>query len=223
MVQEKRHAFDVRVGWIVLFWGALWGVAEATLGFVLHAAAAAMPGIQGFVMFPIAFCLMAGAVSTSARPGSAFAAACVAAAVKLTDFLVPGAMPLRVLNPAAAILMEGLAVWGVMAWMKRRGTAPDIRHALVASLLWRALFLGDQGVLAGLAIPAGLATNGLAASLRFLLLEGAVNALLIGLWLAVSRHFVPKRAAEGARFVPAMPVMSVMLFVLAVAVQRLLG
>ena len=184
---KKKNAIPTgsRWIWIVLFWGALWGLAEATLGFVLHAAAAAIPGIQGFVMFPIAFVLMERAVAASGKPWAAFAASWIAAGVKMADFLIPGAVPLRVLNPALALLLEGFVVWGVLAWCGRSGVRVNGWHALAASLLWRGLFLGDQGVLALCAIPAGLVTNGWEPALRFLLLEGAVNALLIWGWLAL--------------------------------------
>ncbi len=187
MEQGNTKVPGQRLLWVILFWGSLWGLAEATLGFVLHAAAAAVPGLQGFVMFPIAFVLMERAVAASGRPWAAFAASWVAAAVKLADLLLPGAVPLRVLNPAAALLMEGAAVWVALAWCASRQVRVSGWHALLASLLWRTFFLGDQVVLASLSIPAGLVTNGWKPALEFLLVEGAANALLI-MALYAARH-----------------------------------
>ena len=41
-----------------------------------------------------------------------------------------------------------------------------------------------------LAIPAGLVTNGWMPALQFLLVEGAVNAVLIAGWLAVASRWI---------------------------------
>jgi hypothetical protein len=103
----------------VLFWGAVWGFVEATLGFVLHKAAIAIPGLPGFVMFPIACIWMDRVITVTRKPAAAFGAACVAAGIKLLDFVLPGAIPLRILNPAASLLLEGLVVWGL--WHGRGG------------------------------------------------------------------------------------------------------
>ena len=42
----------------VLFWGAMWGIGEATIGNLIHLGSIALPGLPGFVMFPVAFYFM---------------------------------------------------------------------------------------------------------------------------------------------------------------------
>ena len=44
--------------WLILFWGSMWGLTEATAGFFLHLWAVVLPGLPGFLMFPIAFYFM---------------------------------------------------------------------------------------------------------------------------------------------------------------------
>lgn len=183
----------------ILFWGGVWGFAEATLGFVLHRAAIALPGLPGFVMFPIACLWMARAIRTTRHPAAAFGAACVAACVKLLDFLLPGAIPLRILNPAASLLLEGLVVWGVVAWTWRRERAVRWPQMLAMAFGWRVLFLLDMLLLASLSLPAALWTDGPGITLRFLLLESAVNAALMagGTW-ALRRMAVRSAAGSGS-------------------------
>ena len=49
----KREAVT-KIAVVSLFWGALWGIAEATLGYLAHLISL-IPGIAGFIMFPIGF------------------------------------------------------------------------------------------------------------------------------------------------------------------------
>jgi hypothetical protein len=88
--------------------GALWGSAEATLGHLLHLAR--IPGLAGFIMFPVALFFLTRAYGSTGRLGVLPATAAVAASVKLVDAFFPGADLQAVLNPAQAILLEGLAV-----------------------------------------------------------------------------------------------------------------
>jgi hypothetical protein len=94
----------------VLFWGSLWGIWEATAGHVFHLIH--VPGLPGFVMFPVAFYFMSRAFVRSGRYDSIFLTALVAAGIKLFDFFIPGQNIQAVVNPARAILLESLAVAG---------------------------------------------------------------------------------------------------------------
>jgi len=48
-MKEKKSGFDIQLLFIPLFWGSLWGIAEASLGHVLHLVG--FPGLAGIVMF----------------------------------------------------------------------------------------------------------------------------------------------------------------------------
>ena len=93
---------------IVLFWGALWGLSEATLGYVLHAVR--IPGLAGIVMFPVGLFFMLKAYRDSRSLIVIFATAVVAAAIKLSNLWLPGTSALDVFRPALAIISESLAV-----------------------------------------------------------------------------------------------------------------
>jgi hypothetical protein len=91
-----------------MFWGALWGLSEATLGHILHIVR--IPGLAGFVMFPVGIFFMLKAYQDSKNLRVIFSTAVVAAAIKLSNLLLPGTYALDVLKPAMAIMTESLAV-----------------------------------------------------------------------------------------------------------------
>ncbi len=94
-----------------LFWGSVWGLAEATLGHLLHLAR--VPGLPGLVMVPFAVAVMGRAAVRSRSAGAVFLAGVVAASFKLFDLLVPGTDILAISRPVQAILLEALAgaIW----------------------------------------------------------------------------------------------------------------
>lgn len=166
-------------GSTIIFWGALWGIAEATLGYVLHWAAVAIPGLPGFVMFPVAFYFMKEAYQATGKAQTVVSVAAVAAMIKCVDLLVPGNDPIRIVNPALSIMMEGLAVALVFAYTEEKGTAVGFGHSFSMGVLWRGLFLGYLFLISLFGLPAALATDGILINLRFLLLESLVNACLM--------------------------------------------
>ena len=96
-----------------LFWGSVWGLAEATLGHLLHLAR--VPGLPGLVMVPVAVAVMGRVAVRSRSAGAVFLAGVVAASFKLLDLFVPGTDVLALSRPIQAILLEALA--GAM-WVK---------------------------------------------------------------------------------------------------------
>jgi len=101
----------------VFFWGALWGIWEATAGHAAHFIR--VPGLPGSIMFPAAFFFMSRAFLRSGHLTSIFMAACIAASIKFLDAFIPGQNIQAVVNPAQAILLESLAVAGFYAFFGR--------------------------------------------------------------------------------------------------------
>lgn len=103
-----------------LWYGAIWGLAEATLGHVLHLAR--VPGLPGLLMVPVAVAIMGRTAARSRGAAAVFLAGAVAASFKLLDLFVPGTDLLALSRPIQAILLEALAgavlVKG-MRWRKR--------------------------------------------------------------------------------------------------------
>ncbi len=90
-----------------LVFGSVWGLAEATLGHVLHLVR--VPGLPGLIMVPFAVAVMGRAAARSRSAAAVFLSGAVAASFKLLDLLVPGTDILALVNPMQAILLEALA------------------------------------------------------------------------------------------------------------------
>ena len=178
----------------VLFWGACWGFAEATIGYMLHRAAVALPGLPGFLMFPLGVFFMMRAYDSTGRADSAFLAACVAASVKLTGFLVPGHDPIRILNPALSLLMEGLSVFVVLRAAGFGMTLGRLKllSSFIMGFTWRTMFLFHLRVISLFGLPAELATGPVVTALRFLVLESSVNAVVIWAFSSLAGFLVVK-------------------------------
>ena len=94
----------------VVFFGALWGILEATLGTVLHLPAldkAGMYAASTTIMLPIAYYLMAICYKKTGSRWAVFVMGGIAALIKLSVAIVIGFRP-SVYNPAIYIVAESL-------------------------------------------------------------------------------------------------------------------
>jgi len=160
---------------IVVFWGSLWGLAEATLGTLLHM----VPWIAGFFMFPVGFYFMHRAYKGSGRLSSIFLTASVAATIKLTGLVLAIQAPVRVLNPAMSILIEGMAVLLFFKAFGARIGNIRFREILTVAAGWRILFIGYHMVLLALSLYDGILQLGWDGLAVFLVLESLVNTGII--------------------------------------------
>lgn len=192
----------------VVTFGALWGITEATLGYLLHLGGRVLgiPGLAGFLMFPIAAFFMYQAYRASGRPEAPLMASAVAAASKAASVALPTVSWLFVVNPSIAILAEGLAltlflvVFPSVARTIDR-SAPSVTSvasvaggALGAAIFWRLLFL-----LAVLVLPVqkGILMKGPGALRSFVGVESLVNGMVIATAWLMSRRAREGHAAEG--------------------------
>lgn len=173
---------------ISLFWGALWGIAEATIGYLAHLVIF-IPGIAGFIMFPIGFYFMTRAYKDTGKPGILFSTAAVAASIKLVDLFLPNLSPIYTINPAIAILMESAAVFLVFKLLNAKPMQFRLGEVLIASTGWRLGFLFYSAILFVTAISQEFIRMGLEHILRFVLLESVVNALIIMAYLKTEKAF----------------------------------
>lgn len=103
MIQRIKKSY-----WILLC-GVLWGIIEATFGWVIHLAH--LNAMTPLLILAGVFC-MALAYRKTGSTNSVMAVSGIAAALKtLNLFLLTWQSPLWVLKPAMHILCEGLAVF----------------------------------------------------------------------------------------------------------------
>jgi len=105
----------MRVIYIPLFWGSLWGIAEATLGHLLHIMC--IPALPGAVMFPLGVYFMVRAFVSSGKISIIFLTSLVAASFKLVDLFLLAQGIAAVINPVLAILAESLLVMLFFAFL----------------------------------------------------------------------------------------------------------
>lgn len=93
----------------IIFWGSVWGIIEATLGWFLHFIH--LPG-KGIILASLGIICMMNGVMDIKKSGVALRIACIAALIKLTNMLfpVPVLFAYHVINPTISILLEGLLV-----------------------------------------------------------------------------------------------------------------
>jgi hypothetical protein len=97
---------------IILTWGALWGIFEATVGYLLHL----LPFSVGFlVWYPVACFFMVNVYRKTQQTKSILCVGALAACIKLLNLFLPGRID-RVLNPAISILFEALSM-AVVIWV----------------------------------------------------------------------------------------------------------
>ena len=84
----------------VLFWGSIWGIIEATLGWVLHATHLHHGTSNILFAFGI-FCMLSATARTGKGSVAVMLTAVVAAIIKMCDFFLPG---------GAYILLEGAMI-----------------------------------------------------------------------------------------------------------------
>lgn len=123
----------------VWLFGALWGLAEATAGGLLHWIH--FPW-KGPVMAGIGFFLMAAAVGAAGRAWVPLCMGILAASIKMTDLVIlPPPDPFWVVRPAAAILAEALLFSTALVCMGSRYEKKTLMRVSTGLLVGFSTFL----------------------------------------------------------------------------------
>jgi hypothetical protein len=147
-----------------------------------------VPGLAGFLMFPLGLGFMLEARRASDSDAALPLTALTAASIKAASALLPGVGWLFAGNPALAILAQGLAVFlGSSILDGRRGAAAFGRGAALA-LSWRLAFLVLVFLLP---VQKGILRKGWPALAWFLAADSLANGAVIA--LAASGPGLPDR------------------------------
>jgi len=162
---------------MILFFGAAWGLIEATLGHCLHVFKMFVPlPLTGLVMFPAGFYFMMRAFKETGSTASIALTGCVAATIKMTDLFLPAVPPEFVVHPALAILLESAGCYIYFKSFKPVTPGGSFAAGTAVSFLWRTAFVA--GLLLFPVFP-GIASEGTRALAVFLLAESVVNGIMI--------------------------------------------
>ncbi|MBN1648849.1 MAG: hypothetical protein JW874_12515 [Spirochaetales bacterium] len=163
--------------WPVLFWGAVWGITEATLGYVLHFFSL-FPGFSGILLFPFAVYILRSLYRQTGSSPSLVFCGFVAASIKCIDFVFPALPWVKTFNPVAAILIEAAICALLVPRFSGLNTSTKILAVITASTAWRLLFIGINVFVFQLS-GGGILKYGTETVVRFILVDGLIGALLV--------------------------------------------
>lgn len=129
----------------ILFFGACFGIVEATLGYVLHLEFIT-PFLAGSLLFPFAMLLLAKAYQVTQSRGSVIAVGIVAALIKSINFFLPYTNPFRIINPMIAIVIESLLVFAVIQVMTKSTLPKQLAMVIGLSFAWRVVYIAYFGI-----------------------------------------------------------------------------
>jgi hypothetical protein len=198
----------------ILFYGALWGALEATVGYLLHFVPTFLAGT---IMFPIAALILAKAYQTTQSKSSLLFVGAIAAAIKAVNFLFPVLNIWKTINPMIAIVLETLMVFAVISVIAHKKLPTTALGLLIASISWRLLYAAYQtvnGLFSGSLAPY---LQSVAGMIEFVLLSGLLSA---GIAIILSA-FAKDIKLEAKSFVYK-PLFATALFGLALALTILL-
>lgn len=168
----------------IVFFGALWGFLEATLGYGLQFLP---PMVSGLIMFPVAVLILTTAYSAIGNRSSLMAIGLVAAGIKAIDLLLPGLMPMKTINPMVAIIIEAAIVAIAVPLVVRKKPSSWLAGSILMSVGWRlgfVLFMYATYVFTGtLAKWLGTLSQGI----DFILVDGLMASALVLLVIGIKQ------------------------------------
>jgi len=178
--------------WVyVLFFGAIWGILEATLGYALKFLP---PLVSGSVMFPIAATLMVVTYQNTKSKSSMIYVAAIAASIKAINLFMPGLPPIKTYNPMIAMMLQSVVLVVFIPLFKKNTVPAAITGITVLGFSWRALFLGYIAIyhtLTGFKFPQLVSTS---AMVQFVLLLGLMEAGVLGV-IGFMRYALSQRVS----------------------------
>lgn len=188
--------------WIseVVFFGAVWGILEASLGYVLHF----LPTLlSGTVLFAVASFLLYRAYTRTHSKNALFTIGVIAAAIKALDFFLP-AHPVygyvKVINPMFCIVLEALVLALLLPALVQRKSLSSLAILPGASMLWRGLFIFYLIFQDGVFGTVSTQLSSFASGFTFVVLQGLISGgialVLYGLNLGLEKTIRTKMVVK---------------------------
>lgn len=159
----------------IVFFGSLWGLIEATIGYALHVLPAL---IAGSLIFPIVmFILYRTYKSLSDRKAVLFVGL-IAIMIKATNLLLPFLPAPKTINPMISMALQSLLVFLVIPLLDDQKLSIKSSGIIIASIGWR---LGMIGYYFYNNLTTGFLDFRIASfeqGMSFVLYEGVVSGLL---------------------------------------------
>ncbi|MEW9096438.1 MAG: hypothetical protein AB2417_15275 [Clostridiaceae bacterium] len=212
---QEEKAYNISV---IIFWGAIWGLIEATVGNILHMLPFRVP--TGSILFPIGYYFMKKSYKETNDLKSIFYTSSIAASIKLINLFTPTTPIVKVLNPSACILLEGLVVVLVFKLLEYKESNLKYIHILIMSLSWR---VGYYIMCFVAFIPLGLMKSSSIVDknkfIEFFFVNGFINSLIIYFYTKIAAKVSMGNYKEIR--IKYNPIFSICLFVFALFIQWL--
>ncbi len=123
--------------YVNIFYGAVWGILEATLGYLIHLTNMS----STIILCPLAFFFMNQAYKSTRKIRSIFLISIISASIKLLDLFTNIRID-KVINPAISILLEGIA-FSIMIYIFQKNElkkSSKIISIFAMNTLWRIVY-----------------------------------------------------------------------------------
>jgi hypothetical protein len=199
----------------IIFFGSMWGLLEATLGYIFHFIPAT---ISGMLMFPIANIILIKAYKSTGTRSSLIYMGMIASGIKAIDFLLPGLSLFKTINPMISILLEAVVVAVICPYLVGHKKTKEYAGAIAGSMGWRGLYML---YLTGTFMVTGSVGKYIASfqsGVSFLIVNGLISGIL-----AIGVLWVNNRLeGKERRKIEIKPVYALTTLMLAVVIQYLI-
>ena len=161
----------------VLFFGALWGILEATLGYALQFLP---PLVSGSVMFPIAATLMLVTYQNTKSRSAMIYVAAIAATIKAINLFMPGLPAIKTYNPMIAMMLQSLVLVVFIPLFKKKSIPSVVSGIALVGFSWRLLFLGNIAINHALTNFQFSQLASVSNMIQFVVFLGLMEALILG-------------------------------------------
>lgn len=172
---------------IVLTFGGLWGILEATIGTLLHLAFFDPAGIflgTSVVMITIAYFILGIAYKKTNKAQTMFYIGLVAAFIKMMTVVFPPILAMgfdRILHPSMSILMEASLLAGVTYFVKPTSilSFKGLVSVVIANFAWRIGYVGYTAIIEASGGWASAYTTNVTKLVEFLITNFMLSTLYI--------------------------------------------
>ena len=171
MIENKK----IKLLTQIIFYGALWGFVEATLGYALHWIPTL---IAGTIMFPIASAILLRAYNKTNSKKALLYIGMVATSIKGINLFLPSYSIFKTINPMVSIVLESLLVFAVITLFTSEKITNKVAAAQIASIGWRVgyvLFMTTQFIFTGYVASS---ISSIFSLLEFVVFSGVIGGLL---------------------------------------------
>ncbi len=159
-----------------LYYGTIWGILEATLGYILHLVSfyTGIRSFSGMIMYPIGLFFMYKAFVDTRNYSSIFLTSFICASIKLFNLFLPFVPYYHTINPAVAILLEGFSSYVFIRYFEVKGIIKNILRFTASSIVWRVLFI---------IVLSLINENRIKNYINFVFFESIINGVIAGVFI----------------------------------------